>query len=60
MSVIEPRCPSFITCVSSLRRRVLSEFESVSSFESLSNFWTVPVSCLLEALLEPMSPVVDE
>jgi hypothetical protein len=60
MSVIVPCCPSFITCVSSLTLSFLSEFASVSSFESLSNFSTVPVSCCALEVLMPLDAVAPE
>lgn len=44
--------PSFVTLVLDESFRVFDEFESVSSFDCWSNFWTVPVSCLLLAELE--------
>ncbi|WP_245529765.1 hypothetical protein [Anaeromyxobacter dehalogenans] len=47
--------PSFVTVVSSLIRSFLSEFASVSSLVSLSNFWTVPVSWWVRIVL----PVLD-
>jgi hypothetical protein len=47
-----------MTCVSSLTLSFFSEFASVSSFESLSNFWTVPESCAVLALVL-VSPDVD-
>ncbi len=60
MSLIEPCCPSFMIWVSGLTRSFLLESDSVSSFESLSNFWTVPVSSLLVLALDPIAPVDDD
>ncbi|ACG73479.1 hypothetical protein AnaeK_2252 [Anaeromyxobacter sp. K] len=55
MSVSVAIWPSFVTVVSSLIRSFLSEFASVSSLVSLSNFWTVPVSWWVRIVL----PVLD-
>lgn len=41
---MEARWPSLVTFVESLTLSFLSELESVSSFASLSNFCTVPIS----------------
>ncbi|GAO05435.1 hypothetical protein PSR1_04349 [Anaeromyxobacter sp. PSR-1] len=63
MSVSVAIWPSFVTLVSSLIRSFLSEFASVSSFVSLSNFWTVPVSwCVRFALpmVDADEPVPDD
>jgi hypothetical protein len=52
--------PFFVTFVSSLSLSFLSESESVSSFVSLSNFWTVPETCLLAPVsLDAVAPVPD-
>jgi hypothetical protein len=56
MSVMLACCPSFRTWVSSLTFSFLSESARVSSLLSLSNFWTVPVSCWL---VDEVSPIVD-
>jgi hypothetical protein len=59
--------PSFVTFVLEESFRVFDEFDSISSLACGSNFWTVPVSCLLLLVLdepgvlleadEPLEPV---
>src|SRR5689334_9105968 len=59
MSVTVAAFPSFITFVSSLTLSFWSELASVSSFELLSYFWTVPVSSF-EALELAVPPAADD
>lgn len=51
--------PSFVTLVVEESFRVFDEFDSVSSFACGSNFWTVPVSCLLLLELEEPGVVLE-